>query len=164
MAKRFKPGVYFKDGKQVFLNDKGEVENPRIYYLRRNSLEAYNKYVKPILQLDFPSVLEPYTEARTKQIKGLQEVDAEVIGDITDALSLRISEERQLKEIEDKKKKFNHPDAMRKFGKNMTYYQYEQAVKEEEEEDSNVETKEEAVDVNKAFTERTGIVIPKSYK
>lgn len=163
MAKRFKPGVYFKDGKQVFLNDKGEVENPRIYYLRRNSLEAYNKYVKPILQLDFPSVLEPYTEARTKQIKGLQEVDAEVIGDITDALSLRISEERQLKEIEDKKKKFNHPDAMRKFGKNMTYYQYEQAVKEEEE-DSNVETKEEAVDVNKAFTERTGIVIPKSYK
>ena len=164
MAERFKPGVYFKDGKQVFLNDKGEVENPRIYYLRRNSLEAYNKYVKPILQLDFPSVLEPYTEARTKQIKGLQEVDAEVIGDITDALSLRISEERQLKEIEDKKKKFNHPDAMRKFGKNMTYYQYEQAVKEEEEEDSNVETKEEAVDVNKAFTERTGIVIPKSYK
>ena len=22
---KFKPGVYFKDGKQVFLNDKGEV-------------------------------------------------------------------------------------------------------------------------------------------
>ena len=43
-------------------------------------------------------MLEPYTEARTKQIEGLQEVDAEVIGDITDALSLRISEERQLKE------------------------------------------------------------------
>ena len=102
MAKRFKPGVYFRDGKQVFLNDKGEVENPRIFYLRRNSLEAYNKYVKPILQLDFPSLLEPYTEARTKQIKGLQEVDTEVIGDITDALSLRISEERQLKEIEEK--------------------------------------------------------------
>ena len=162
MAERFKPGVYFRDGKQVFLNDKGEVENPRIYYLKRNSLESYNKYVKPILQLDFPSVLEPYTEARTKQIKGLQEVDTEVIGDITDALSLRISEERQLKEIEDKKKRFNHPDAMRRFGKNMTYYQYEQAVKNEEE--SKVETKEEAVDVNEAFTERTGIVIPKSYK
>ena len=161
MAERFKPGVYFRDGKQVFLNDKGEIENPRIYYLRRNSLEAYNKYVKPILQLDFPSVLEPYTEARTKQIKGLQEVDSEVIGDITDALSLRISEERQLKEIENKKKKFNHPNAMNKFGKNMTYYQYEQAIKEEE---PNVETKEEAVDINKAFTERTGIVIPKSYK
>ena len=122
----------------------------------------YNKYVKPIFQIDFPSVLEPYTEARTKQIKGLQEIDSEVIGDITDALSITISEERQKKEIEDKKKKFNHPDAMRKFGKKMTYYQYEQAVKEEE--DSNVKTKEEAVDVNKAFTERTGIVIPKSYK
>ena len=27
---KFKPGVYFKDGKQVFLNDKGEVENPRL--------------------------------------------------------------------------------------------------------------------------------------
>ena len=107
-------------------------------------------------------MLEPYTEARTKQIKGLQEVDAEVIGDITDALSLRISEERQQKEIEDKKKKFNHPNAMNKFGKNMTYYQYEQAIKEEEE--PNVEVKEEAVDINKAFTERTGIVIPKSYK
>ena len=142
MAERFKPGVYFRDGKQVFLNDKGEVENPRIYYLKRNSLESYNKYVKPILQIDFPSVLEPYTEARTKQIKGLQEVDAEVIGDITDALSLRISEERQLKEIENKKKKFNHPDAMNRFCKNMTYYQYEQEVKNEEE--SKVETKEEA--------------------
>ncbi len=51
---------------------------------------------------------------------------------------------------------------MNKFGKNMTYYQYEQAIKEEEE--PNVEIKEEAVDINKAFTERTGIVIPKSYK
>ena len=162
MAERFKPGVYFQNGKKVFLNDKGEVENPRIYYSRTNGLEMYNKYVKPILQIDFPSVLEPYTEARTKQIKGLQEVDSEVIGDITDALSITLSEERKLKEIEDKKKKFYHPDAMRKFGKKMTYYQYEQAVKEEE--DFNVETKEEAVDVNKAFTERTGIVIPKSYK
>jgi len=162
MAERFKPGVYLRDGKQVFLNDKGEVENPRLYYMRTNGLEMYNKYVKPIFQIDFPSVLEPYTEARTKQIKGLQEVDSEVIGDITDALSITISEERQKKEIENKKKKFNHPDAMNRFGKNMTYYQYEQAVKEEE--DSNVETKEEAVDVNKAFTERTGIVIPKSYK
>ena len=159
MAERFKPGVYFRDGKQVFLNDKGEVENPRIYYLKRNSLESYNKYVKPILQLDFPSVLEPYTEARTKQIKGLQEVEVE---DITNALSITVSEERQRKEIEDKKKRFNHPDAMRRFGKNMTYYQYEQAVKNQEE--SKVETKEEAVDVNEAFTERTGIVIPKSYK
>ena len=159
MAERFKPGVYFRDGKQVFLNDKGEVENPRIYYLRRNSLEAYNKYVKPILQIDFPSVLEPYTEARTKQIKGLQEVEVE---DITNALSITVSEERQRKEIEDKKKKFNHPNAMNKFGKNMTYYQYEQAIKEEEE--PNVEVKEKAVDINKAFTERTGIVIPKSYK
>jgi len=159
MAERFKPGVYFRDGKQVFLNDKGEVENPRIYYLKRNSLEAYNKYVKPILQLDFPSVLEPYTEARTKQIKGLQEVEVE---DITNALSITVSEERQRKEIEDKKKKFNHPNAMNKFGKNMTYYQYEQAIKEEEE--PNVEVKEKAVDINKAFTERTGIVIPKSYK
>ena len=107
-------------------------------------------------------MLEPYTEARTKQIKGLQEVDAEVIGDLTDALSLRISEESQLKEIEDKKKRFNHTDAMNRFGKNVTYYQYEQAVKNEEE--SKVEIKEEAVDINKAFTERTGIVIPKSYK
>ena len=163
MAERFKPGVYFRDGKQVFLNDKGEVENPRIYYLRRNSLEAYNKYVKPILQLDFPSVLVPYTEARTKQIKGLQEVDSEVIGDLTEALSLRISEERQLKEIENKKKKFNHPDAMNRFGQNMTYYQYEQAVKQEEE-NTNTKPKEEEEDINKAFTERTGIVIPKSYK
>jgi len=51
---------------------------------------------------------------------------------------------------------------MNRFGRNMTYYQYEQAVKEEEE--AKVEPKEEAVDVNKAFTERTGIVIPKSYK
>ena len=37
-----------------------------------------------------------------------------------------------------------------------------QAVKNEEE--SKVETKEEAVDINKGFTERTGILIPKSYK
>ena len=159
MAERFKPGVYFRDGKQVFLNDKGEVENPRIFYLRRNSLEAYNKYVKPILQLDFPSVLEPYTEARTKQVKGLQEVEIE---DITNALSITVSEERQRKEIEDKKKKFNHPDAMRRFGKNMTYYQYEQAVKGEEE--TKVEIQKDEVDINKTFTERTGIVIPKSYK
>ena len=159
MAERFKPGVYFRDGKQVFLNDKGEVENPRIYYLKRNSLESYNKYVKPILQLDFPSVLEPYTEARTKQVKGLQEVEIE---DITNALSITVSEERQRKEIEDKKKKFNHPDAMRRFGKNMTYYQYEQAVKGEEE--TKVEIQKDEVDINKTFTERTGIVIPKSYK
>ena len=159
MAERFKPGVYFRDGKQVFLNDKGEVENPRIFYLRRNSLEAYNKYVKPVLQLDFPSVLEPYTEARTKQVKGLQEVEIE---DITNALSITVSEERQRKEIEDKKKKFNHPDAMRRFGKNMTYYQYEQAVKGEEE--TKVEIQKDEVDINKTFTERTGIVIPKSYK
>ena len=159
MAERFKPGVYFRDGKQVFLNDKGEVENPRIFYLRRNSLDAYNKYVKPILQLDFPSVLEPYTEARTKQIKGLQEVEVE---DITNALSITVSEERQRKEIEDKKKKFNHPDAVNKFGKYMTYYQYEQKVKEEAE--TKVEIKQDETDVNKAFTERTGITIPKSYK
>ena len=104
MAERFKPGVYFQNGKQVFLNDKGEVENPRLYYMRTNGLEMYNKYVKPIFQIDFPSVLEPYTEARTKQIKGLQEIDSEVIGDITDALSITISEERQKKEIEDKKR------------------------------------------------------------
>ena len=51
---------------------------------------------------------------------------------------------------------------MNRFGKNMTYYQYEQAVKAEEE--SKVEIKEKEVDVNEAFTERTGIVIPKSYK
>ena len=159
MAERFKPGVYFRDGKQVFLNDKGEVENPRIYYLKRNSLEAYNKYVKPILEIDYPSVLEPYTEAITRSIKGLQEVEVE---DITNALSITISEERQKKEIENKKKQFNHPDAMRKFGKTMTYYQYEQAVKEEEE--SKDEIQKDEVDVNKAFTERTGIVIPKSYK
>jgi len=159
---KFKPGVYVKDGKQVFLNDKGEIENPRLYYMRTNGLEMYNKYVKPIFQIDFPSVLEPYTEARTQQIKGLQEIDSDVIGDITDVLSLRISEERQLKEIENKKKKFNHPDAMNKFGKNMTYYQYEQAVKEIDE--TNAPIKEEAVDVNKAFTKRTGIVIPESYK
>ena len=162
MAERFKPGVYFKDGKQVFLNDKGEVENPRLYYMRTNGLEMYNKYVKPIFQIDFPSVLEPYTEARTKQIKGLQEIDSEVIGDITDALSITISEERRKKEIENKKKKFNHPDAMNRFGKNMTYYQYEQAVKNEEE--SKAEIQKDEVDINKAFTERTGIVIPKSYK
>ena len=156
---RFKPGVYFKDGKQVFLNDKGEVENPRLYYMRTNGLEMYNKYVKPIFQIDFPSVLEPYTEARTKQIEGLQEVELE---DITNVLVPMVSEEMKLKEIENKKKKFNHPDAVNKFGKNMTYYQYEQKVKEEEE--TKVEIKQDETDVNKAFTERTGIVIPKSYK
>tara|TARA_A100000172_G_scaffold15769_2_gene8286 strand:- start:31 stop:507 length:477 start_codon:yes stop_codon:yes gene_type:complete len=157
--KRFKPGVYFKDGKQVFLNDKGEVENPRLYYMRTNGLEMYNKYVKPIFQIDFPSVLEPYTEARTKQIEGLQEVELE---DITNVLVPMVSEEMKLKEIENKKKKFNHPDAVNKFGKNMTYYQYEQKVKEEEE--TKVEIKQDETDVNKAFTERTGIVIPESYK
>ena len=156
---RFKPGVYFKDGKQVFLNDKGEVENPRLYYMRTNGLEMYNKYVKPIFQIDFPSVLEPYTEARTKQIEGLQEVELE---DITNVLVPMVSEEMKLKEIENKKKKFNHPDAVNKFGKNMTYYQYEQKVKEEEE--TKVEIKQDETDVNKAFTERTGITIPKSYK
>ena len=163
MAERFKPGVYFKNGKQVFLNDKGEIENPRLYYMRTNGLEMYNRYVKPIFQIDFPSVLEPYTEARTKQIEGLQEVD---IGGITDALSLTISEERQLKEIENRKKKFNHPDAMNKFGENMTYYQYEQRVKaEEEDEIKKAEEKRlKDLDATKAFTERTGIVIPKSYK
>ena len=51
---------------------------------------------------------------------------------------------------------------MNRFGKNMTYYQYEQAVKNEEE--TKVEIQKDEVDVNKAFTERTGIVIPKSYK
>lgn len=157
--KRFKPGVYFKDGKQVFLNDKGEVENPRLYYMRTNGLEMYNKYVKPIFQIDFPSVLEPYTEARTKQIEGLQDVELE---DITNVLVPMVSEEMKLKEIENKKKKFNHPDAVNKFGKNMTYYQYEQKVKEEEE--TKVEIKQDETDVNKAFTERTGITIPKSYK
>ena len=157
--KPFKPGVYFKDGKQVFLNDKGEVENPRLYYMRTNGLEMYNKYVKPIFQIDFPSVLEPYTEARTKQIEGLQDVELE---DITNVLVPMVSEEMKLKEIENKKKKFNHPDAVNKFGKNMTYYQYEQKVKEEEE--TKVEIKQDKTDVNKAFTERTGITIPKSYK
>ena len=157
--KRFKPGVYFKDGKQVFLNDKGEVENPRLYYMRTNGLEMYNKYVKPIFQIDFPSVLEPYTEARTKQIEGLQDVELE---DITNVLVPMVSEEMKLKEIENKKKKFNHPDAMNKFGKNMTYYQYEKAVKEEAE--TKVEIKQDETDVNKAFTERTSITIPKSYK
>ena len=157
--KPFKPGVYFKDGKQVFLNDKGEVENPRLYYMRTNGLEMYNKYVKPIFQIDFPSVLEPYTEARTKQIEGLQDVELE---DITNVLVPMVSEEMKLKEIENKKKKFNHPDAVNKFGKNMTYYQYEQKVKEEEE--TKVEIKQDEADVNKAFTERTGITIPKSYK
>ena len=157
--KRFKPGVYFKDGKQVFLNDKGEVENPRLYYMRTNGLEMYNKYVKPIFQIDFPSVLEPYTEARTKQIEGLQDVELE---DITNVLVPMVSEEMKLKEIENKKKKFNHPDAVNKFGKNMTYYQYEKAVKEEAE--TKVEIKQDETDVNKAFTERTGITIPKSYK
>ena len=157
--KRFKPGVYFKDGKQVFLNDKGEVENPRLYYMRTNGLEMYNKYVKPIFQIDFPSVLEPYTEARTKQIEGLQDVELE---DITNVLVPMVSEEMKLKEIENKKKKFNHPDAVNKFGKNMTYYQYEQKVKEEEE--TQVEIKQDETDVNKAFTERTGITIPESYK
>ena len=157
--KRFKPGVYFKDGKQVFLNDKGEVENPRLYYMRTNGLEMYNKYVKPIFQIDFPSVLEPYTEARTKQIEGLQDVELE---DITNVLVPMVSEEMKLKEIENKKKKFNHPDAVNKFGKNMTYYQYEQKVKEEEE--AKVEIKQDETDVNKTFTERTGIVIPESYK
>ena len=157
--KPFKPGVYFKDGKQVFLNDKGEVENPRLYYMRTNGLEMYNKYVKPIFQIDFPSVLEPYTEARTKQIEGLQDVELE---DITNVLVPMVSEEMKLKEIENKKKKFNHPDAVNKFGKNMTYYQYEQKVKEEEE--TKVEIKQDETDVNKAFTERTGITIPKSYK
>ena len=159
MAERFKPGVYFRDGKQVFLNDKGEVENPRLYYMRTNGLEMYNKYVKPIFQIDFPSVLEPYTEARTKQIEGLQDVELE---DITNVLVPMVSEEMKLKEIENKKKKFNHPDAVNKFGKNMTYYQYEQKVKEEEE--TKVEIKQDEADVNKAFTERTGITIPKSYK
>ena len=157
--KRFKPGVYFKDGKQVFLNDKGEVENPRLYYMRTNGLEMYNKYVKPIFQIDFPSVLEPYTEARTKQIEGLQDVELE---DITNVLVPMVSEELKLKEIENKKKKFNHPDAVNKFGKNMTYYQYEQKVKEAEK--TNVEIKQDETDVNKTFTERTGIVIPESYK
>ena len=157
--KPFKPGVYFKDGKQVFLNDKGEVENPRLYYMRTNGLEMYNKYVKPIFQIDFPSVLEPYTEARTKQIEGLQDVELE---DITNVLVPMVSEEMKLKEIENKKKKFNHPDAVNKFGKIMTYYQYEQKVKEEEE--TKVEIKQDETDVNKAFTERTGITIPKSYK
>lgn len=157
--KPFKPGVYFKDGKQVFLNDKGEVENPRLYYMRTNGLEMYNKYVKPIFQIDFPSVLEPYTEARTKQIEGLQDVELE---DITNVLVPMVSEEMKLKEIENKKKKFNHPDAVNKFGKNMTYYQYEKAVKEEAE--TKVEIKQDETDVNKAFTERTGITIPKSYK
>ena len=156
---RFTPGVYFKDGKQVFLNDKGEVENPRLYYMRTNGLEMYNKYVKPIFQIDFPSVLEPYTEARSKQIEGLQEVELE---DITNVLVPMVSEEMKLKEIENKKKKFNHPDAVNKFGKNMTYYQYEQKVKEEEE--TKVEIKQDETDVNKAFTKRTGITIPKSYK
>ena len=157
--KRFKPGVYFKDGKQVFLNDKGEVENPRLYYMRTNGLEMYNKYVKPIFQIDFPSVLEPYTEARTKQIEGLQDVELE---DITNVLVPMVSEEMKLKDIENKKKKFNHPNAVNKFGKNMTYYQYEQKVKEAEE--TNVEIKQDETDVNKAFTERTGITIPESYK
>ena len=157
--KPFKPGVYFKDGKQVFLNDKGEVENPRLYYMRTNGLEMYNKYVKPIFQIDFPSVLEPYTEARTKQIEGLQDVELE---DITNVLVPMVSEEMKLKEIENKKKKFNHPDAVNKFGKNMTYYHYQQKVKEEEE--TKVEIKQDEADVNKAFTERTGITIPKSYK
>ena len=156
---KFKPGVYFQNGKQVFLNDKGKVENPRLYYMRTNGLEMYNKYVKPIFQIDFPSVLEPYTEARTKQIEGLQEVELE---DITNVLVPMVSEEMKLKEIENKKKKFNHPDAVNKFGKNMTYYQYEQKVKEEEE--TKVEIKQDEADVNKAFTERTGITIPKSYK
>ena len=64
--------------------------------------------------------------------------------------------------LKNKKKKFNHPDEINSFCKTMTYYQYEQAVKNEEE--SKVETQEDAVDINKAFTERTGIVIPKSYK
>ena len=163
MAERFKPGVYFKNGKQVFLNDKGEIENPRLYYMRTNGLEMYNKYVKPIFQIDFPSVLEPYTEARTRQIEGLQEVEFSMptIEGITDALSLTISKERQLKEIENKKKKFKHPDAMNRFGENMTYYQYEQRVKAEDEAE---EKRLKEVDANKAFTERTGIVIPKSYK
>ena len=98
--------------------------------MRTNGLEMYNKNVKPIFQIDFPSVLEPYTEARTKQIEGLQDVELE---DITNVLVPMVSEEMKLKEIENKKKKFNHPDAVNKFGKNMTYYQYEQKVKEEEE-------------------------------
>ena len=127
--------------------------------MRTNGLEMYNKYVKPIFQIDFPSVLEPYTEAKTKQIEGLQEVELE---DITNVLVPMVSEEMKLKDIENKKKKFNHPDAVNKFGKNMTYYQYEQKVKEEEE--TQVEIKQDETDVNKAFTERTGITIPESYK
>ena len=73
-----------------------------------------------------------------------------------------VSEEMKLKDIENKKKKFNHPNAVNKFGKNMTYYQYEQKVKEEEE--TQVEIKQDETDVNKAFTKRTGITIPESYK
>ena len=153
--KRFKPGVYFKDGKQVFLNDKGEVENPRLYYMRTNGLEMYEKYVKPILQIDFSDVLEPYTEAKTRQVEGLN--------DITESLVPMVSEEMKLKEIENNKKKFNHPDAVNKFGKNMTYYQYEQKVKEEEEKAETTFKEKTTVDDSK-FTERTGLVIPKSYK
>ena len=152
---KFKPGVYFQNGKQVFLNDKGEVENPRLYYMRTNGLEMYEKYVKPILQIDFSDVLEPYTEAKTRQVEGLN--------DITESLVPMVSEEMKLKEIENNKKKFNHPDAVNKFGKNMTYYQYEQKVKEEEKNAETTFKKETTVEDSK-FTERTGLVIPKSYK
>ena len=115
----------------------------------------YEKYVKPILQIDFSDVLEPYTEAKTRQVEGLN--------DITESLVPMVSEEMKLKEIENNKKKFNHPDAVNKFGKNMTYYQYEQKVKEEEEKAETTFKEKTTVDDSK-FTERTGLVIPKSYK